>query len=464
VRRSSPVTELLFLATLFTITFAKLRWNVGGDLNIADVLTGLFLLSFAADRLGRGDGRLSRSAVVVSGFFAAFLVVYLVGFFNLETEQALDQFWKGMVKFVLHFLFLAVGVAYLVRRSEHFYWRALGALVAGMAVNGVYGLAQLSLARAGVNLDELVLSPITGGASAINIYGVAADQTIYRTNALSGDPNHLAIMLLVPLLVLPPLYLRLEAGHRLRTPIAALLAFLLIVFLTTLSRSGMLGLAVGLAVLALPYRRLLLSRAVLLPLGVVAAIVGFSVVRRLEYFAVVLRERLRTDDASTGAHFDVYGFVPEVLATHPLFGLGLNNFSVYYEAATGRADWGPHSFYVALLVETGLVGTALFAVFLWWLFARLGALRAVGRALAAQGDGLAARVRPLAWGLTAALAGTLAANLFYLTMIFYYFFAFAMLAAAAAAVFGRRLAYVDEVAAPTRRPVAVPGPARPPAV
>ena len=56
------------------------------------------------------------------------------------------------------------------------------------------------------------------------------------------------------------------------------------------------------------------------------------------------------------------------------------------------------------------------------------------------GDAAAARVRPLAWGLTAALAGTLAANAFYLTMQMYYFFAFAMLIVAAPVVFARGLA------------------------
>ena len=48
-------------------------------------------------------------------------------------------------------------------------------------------------------------------------------------------------MLIVPLLLLVPLYLRLEAGHRLRRRLALLIAFLLIVEATTLSRSGLLG-------------------------------------------------------------------------------------------------------------------------------------------------------------------------------------------------------------------------------
>ena len=47
------------------------------------------------------------------GFLAAFLLVYLVGFFNLETGQALDQFGKGLVKWLIHFAFLIVGVIYL---------------------------------------------------------------------------------------------------------------------------------------------------------------------------------------------------------------------------------------------------------------------------------------------------------------------------------------------------------------
>ena len=436
---SRRVTSWLFLATVFTITFTKLHWNVAGDVALADVLTTLFLLSFAAERLASADGRLPRTVAVVFAFFAAFLLVYLLGFFNLETEEALEQFTKGLAKFVLHFVFLAAGVAYVARRAERYYWLTLGVLAAGLAVNAGYGVVQLLAARAGVNLDQVLLAPLTGGASAINVDGGVEGEEVYRTNALTGDPNHLGIMLLVPLLVLTPLYLRLERGHRLRVPLALLLGFLLVVELSTLSRSGLLGLGAGVLVLAFPYRRLALSPALLVPLGAVAAFLGYVVYRRLEFFETVLRSRVQTEGGSTSVHFEVYGFVPDVLSTHPLFGLGLNNFSVYYEFVTGKTNWGPHSFYVALLVETGLVGTLLFALFLRYVFVRLQAARAVGRALAAARDPLAARVRPLAWGLTAALVGTMAANLFYLTMIFYYFYAFVILALAAPLVFGRRL-------------------------
>jgi O-antigen ligase len=436
--RPSRLVELVFLATVFTITFEKIHWETGVTVNLADILATLFVAAYLATRFAAGDGWLPRTALVATAFAAAFLLVYLTGYFNLQSEQALEQFAKGLVKFGVHFGFLIAGIAYLARRSQRFYWTTLGVFVGGMAVNAGYGLVQLAAAELGYDLDRTLLAPLTGGASSINIYGAVEGADVYRPNALTGDPNHLAIMLVIPLLALTPVYLRLERGHRLKLPLAVLLSFLLVTELATLSRSGLVGLAAGLVILAFPYRRLLLSRALLVPLAGVGLVLAYVVSRRLDFFETVLRQRVQTGGASTSAHFEVYDFIPDVLESNPLLGLGLNNFSVYYEFVTGRTDWGPHSFYVALLVETGVIGTALFAAFLVFLFRRLGMARRLGRALAAARDPLAARVRPLAWGLTAALVGTMAANAFYLTMQFYYFYAFAQLALALPIVFGRR--------------------------
>jgi O-antigen ligase len=429
------ITGTLFLATLFCVTWEKVHWNVAGAVGIADVLTILFLAAFAFEW---GSTRFPRTTVTVLAIFAALLVVYLVGFFNIETKQSLDQWGKGMVKFVLHFLFLGAGVAYLARRPAALYWRAVAAFTLGLVVNGAYGVLQLLAARAGTNLDHLVLAPLTGGASSINIYGAIGGTPVYRPNALTGDPNHLAVMLCIPLLALLPVYLRLERGHRLRVPLAIVLAFLFLVQLSTLSRSGLLGVCVGLLILAVPYRRRLASRALLVPLAGIAAVLVAIVWERRHYFDVVVRSRLETGGRSESAHFAVYDFIPQVIHSHPLFGLGLNTFSVYYEFVTGKSNWGPHSFYVALIVETGLVGAIAFLLFLRYLFSRLHAARALGRRLAADGLAVAARVRALAWGMTAALAGTMAANFFYLTMQFYYFYAFAVLVLALPIVFARR--------------------------
>jgi hypothetical protein len=185
-------TRALFLATLFCVTWEKVHWNVAGAVGIADVLTILFLVAFAIEW---GDSRVPRSTIAVLALFATLLLIYLLGFFDISDKASLDQWVKGMVKFVLHFLFLAAAVAYLWKQSAGLYWRAVAAFTAGLVANSAYGALQLLAARGGVNLDQRVLSPLTGGASSINVYGAVNGQNIYRPNALTGDPNHLADML-----------------------------------------------------------------------------------------------------------------------------------------------------------------------------------------------------------------------------------------------------------------------------
>src|SRR5207247_18864 len=207
------------------------------------------------------------------------------------------------------------------------------------------GVVQLLAARSGVNLDHAVLSPLTGGASNINIYGAVEGASVYRPNALTSDPNHLGIMLAIPLLVLTPIYLRLERRHELRRTLALAIAFLLIVEIATLSRSGILALIVGGLILVLPYRRFAASRTLLAPVAGAAVVLALVAVSRWHYVETIVRSRVKTGGGSESAHFGVYDFIPKILHSHPLFGLGLNNFSVYYQQITGKTNWGPHSFY-----------------------------------------------------------------------------------------------------------------------
>ena len=100
------MTRFLFLATVFSVTFEKVHWSVGGTLTLADVLTALFLASFLVDRIASDDWAVTRSAALALALAGAFLGVYLIGFSNLETSQGVAQWAKGLVKFFLHFGFL----------------------------------------------------------------------------------------------------------------------------------------------------------------------------------------------------------------------------------------------------------------------------------------------------------------------------------------------------------------------
>ena len=67
------------------------RRELAGSLTLSDVLTSVFLVLFAWDRFERADARLTRTSAVALAFLLAFALVYLAGFYNLDTAQTLAQ-------------------------------------------------------------------------------------------------------------------------------------------------------------------------------------------------------------------------------------------------------------------------------------------------------------------------------------------------------------------------------------
>jgi hypothetical protein len=172
VRRAA---DILLLCTLFTITFTKLRWEAGAaDVRIAELFACAFVLIFLGIRVRDRDWRFPRTVRVLAVFFVAFLLVYLVGYFNLSTVTSRDLYAKGMITFAIHFTFLIAAVSHIARRTDRFFWRTVRWFAAGLGVNAIYALLSLAYAEAtgGSQLDEIVLEPVTGEVTGIQLFGV----------------------------------------------------------------------------------------------------------------------------------------------------------------------------------------------------------------------------------------------------------------------------------------------------
>ena len=157
--------DTLLLATLFTMTFTKLRWEIGPvDVRIGELVAAAFIALFVIMRIRAGDWRVPRTVQVLSVFFLILLLVYLIGYFNLSTIASRNLYVKGMITFGIHFTFLMAAVSHLARRSERLLWRAVRWFCAGLAVNAAYGLVALAYAEGtnGGDLDKYVIEPITG--------------------------------------------------------------------------------------------------------------------------------------------------------------------------------------------------------------------------------------------------------------------------------------------------------------
>jgi branched-subunit amino acid transport protein AzlD len=87
-RTQERIVTGLFFASLFVATFEKVHWNVAGQIGINDITTILFLIAYVATE----RRPLPRTSAIVLGFFAAFTLVYLAGYWDIETKQGLTQF------------------------------------------------------------------------------------------------------------------------------------------------------------------------------------------------------------------------------------------------------------------------------------------------------------------------------------------------------------------------------------
>ena len=117
-------------------------------------------------------------------------------------------------------------------------------------------------------------------------------------------------MLIVPLLALTPVYLRNRSPW-----LAALLGFLLARRAgdAVTQRSGRARRRVPRAARALPTASSSRARSPSRSRSWRRSS-SWIVSRRADFFVEVIRSRIATGDASTSAHFDVYGFIPDVLA------------------------------------------------------------------------------------------------------------------------------------------------------
>src|SRR4051794_15287665 len=106
---------------------------------------------------------------------------------------------------------------------------------------------------------------------------------------MTGDPSHLGSVLLTPLLVPLPLYLRMARADPWRKRLQGPGPRLLLVELATLSRSGFLGLLVGALILLIPSRRRMLSRDVWLPVAGMLGVLLVVAVVRWDYIKTVVQ-------------------------------------------------------------------------------------------------------------------------------------------------------------------------------
>ena len=303
--------------------------------------------------------------------------------------------------------------------------RGVWALLASGALLGVIVLVQLVGGDFGNDYMGL------GRIKYAQIYGDVFEP---RIAGPLGDPNFFA----QALVLLAPLALLVGAEERRPATRAAALgaaALVVVAAVLTYSRGGALALGLVLLLSLLTHRfrvkQLALAGLALAVSLVALAPAGFT--RRLETMAEVLpgQQEVLNPDSSFQERRLLTQVAWRIFLDHPLLGVGAGNYTSYYNEYAeevgslareyeqlGQRHY-PHSLYLEVGAETGLLGLAAFGA---TLLACVGALRSARRAaLARRQAGTAALVR----GFEIAVAAYLVTSLFlhgdhirYLWMLF----------------------------------------------
>ncbi len=293
----------------------------------------------------------------------------------------------------------------------------LMALVAGGVLQALLGLAQSAM-----GLDVvigLLRLPVSGllyqpdllndRLNDLSFNWIMADRVLPFGTFINGIDYAVFLAAILSLLIaflLAPERRPAVGGRRSIVVLAPGAAVIGVALLLTLKGSGALALAGGMAALALIHVRRLSRRVVIAGLCVLGLLVVLAVPFSdlLGQRALFLLQREQGLSGTIGRLSLWSGLVP-FIAQRPFFGYGLNNANLLIDplptlraGASALISASPESAYLSSLVETGLVGFAALAV---WLFAPL--LRAYRRATGNNATIFA--------GVVATVAALLAGNL-----------------------------------------------------
>jgi O-antigen ligase len=367
------------------IAFLNIVPDLGGSfLSFDKVAGGLLAISWLAAVASRRGAR--RAFVTAHPLFAAVLVFFLLWTtLSLTWAGSFGDGFQSVTRYLLSaFLFLIVFTA--IRTRRHVEW-LLGAFVVASLLSAAYGFVTPPDPQAIQGSDRLA--------------------------GTLGDANALAAVLVAGVVLALALAYEMKRKPLLRLSLVVIAALCLLCNLLTLSRGGLVALAVALVAAVVLGGR---WRPVAAVMGVLIAL---SVVGFFAFVATPAQTaRVTTVDSGGSGRTDLWTVGWRMVMAHPVRGVGAGNFqseSIHYLIAPGalhRTDLilekqlVAHNTYLQVLSEMGIVALVPFLLILGF---SLWCLLTAARGFSARGE---LGMEMIARATLVGLCGILAADFF----------------------------------------------------
>lgn len=267
-----------------------------------------------------------------------FVSVLLVSAFN-----AFKYFQSGNPDMITELIRLLVAIAFPFTVSLAFFYELQDAfreilLAWNTSASIIAVLSLLLVSLSGYSFVSYVKSYITTKTNVFYIMKFAASPFI-------SDPNSYGGYIVISIGI--AYYLYKETGQKKYIICSALE---IIGLITTLSRGAILSFIIAICVVLFINRKTKLLGGVSIFIGLTS---GVSLL--IPYFQ---------NDRSAMSRFEMWGTAISMFKDHPVFGVGLSNYTYYFGnyGSAGVLGYNPytHNLYLKILVECGIVGELLF--------------------------------------------------------------------------------------------------------
>jgi O-antigen ligase len=327
------------LYALFCVFFLPMEL---GELTLAQICGAVTLLSIFLSHTSR------RRTLAGGSFFMPLFCYAVIILLSTFYARHSEPVWLGLYRFSVNTLLYLMTLP-LVDSSKRLRW-LVGSWIAIGTLNGVYGV----------------------------YVTFASNQSLERAAGFVGNANHLGFLCAF---AVPLCFHRFLRAHRVLARLAylGLIALMIMAVMASASRGATVSLLAGLAVCAFQARRRLPA---LVPLAALILVLLPFAPRVFFERVSNLSEDVRDSVAvSQPRELTSRGYLHKaglkVWKDYPILGVGVGNFGRYFAST----DYNPgfrrgkevpqHNVYLRVLVETGLIGAAVFGWLLWILAARL---------------------------------------------------------------------------------------------
>ena len=288
----------------------------------------------------------------------------IVLIWHVAVMRSIPIYWRAeMTVFVVLFVLVTLGLPFAANRPISIaYWTATYWKIAVMTLAIAwlirrprdFALASHAFVAAGVAVASVALYNKANGIGLVEGTRVTIARDI---QSVLGDPNDLSLVLLFPLSFAVSLFVRRTSWMSALFGLFATVAIVAAI-IATQSRGGLLGL---LTVFGAYGARMIKSKALLIVIGVSAALMLFAAAGISGRSSGGAAEE-GIDESSMGRIY-AWGAAWRMATTHPLNGVGIDNFVPNYFAYSAHWDGhnhAVHSTWFGVLGETGFPGIIVF--------------------------------------------------------------------------------------------------------